>query len=723
MAYPPRVVRTLAHILGNEHQQASQALALARHDSDPAHNAAMSLADMHLRQVLAAMAGPAARPRDDQTAAVAALVEQRARVLVVQATGWGKSAVYWAASSALRAQGKGPTLIVSPLLALMRDQVSAAAQAGLRAATVNSTNLAEWDAVFDDIAGNRLDVLLVSPERLGNPGFARRLPDLLASTGLVVIDEAHCISDWGFDFRPDYQRLAKTLLAIGASTPVLATTATANSRVTLDIARQLGPQALTFRGSLARASLQLAVVPGLVSLERYAWVADALDAFAGSGIVYALTVAETERLAGFLRASGFEVAAYHGGLETEVRQGIEDALRRNALKAVVATSALGMGYDKPDLAFCIHVGSPASPVAYYQQVGRAGRALDQAVAVLLPAETDEQIWAYFATAGVPDPARVGKVLDALAQGPQNLLALENATAIRRGRLEGLLKILAVDEVVQREGSAWALTGRPWTHDAARWQALAQVREREAGLMRAFAAGQGCLMRFLQEALDDPEPSDCGRCSVCTSRLPGPGARPGEARVEAARVFARGQDVVIEPRKLWPAGGGRKGRIVACSEGRALAFADDPGWAEALRPLFAAADGPAPQPVLDGLVAVLGRWRRSWGARPVAVVPMPSALHPLLVQSMASHVAALGHLPLVDALRLAGPPPDVDLASGARVALLLKNLVLRPDAVLPAGPVLLLDARYRSGWTMTVAAALLREAGATAVLPLVLHQLP
>ncbi|CAD5367039.1 DEAD/DEAH box helicase [Rubrivivax sp. A210] len=683
----------------------------------------MSLADTHLRQVLAAMAGPAARPRDDQTAAVAALVEQRARVLVVQATGWGKSAVYWAATSALRAAGKGPTLIVSPLLALMRDQVAAAAQAGLRAATVNSTNLEDWDAVFADIAGDSLDVLLVSPERLGNAGFARRLPGLLAAAGLVVIDEAHCISDWGFDFRPDYQRLAKTLLAIGDDTPVLATTATANSRVTLDIAAQLGPQTLTFRGSLARSSLQLAVVPGLQALERYAWVADALAAFAGSGIVYALTVAETERLAGFLRACGFDVAAYHGGLETAVRQGIEDALRGNTLKAVVATSALGMGYDKPDLAFCIHVGSPASPVAYYQQVGRAGRALDEAVAVLLPAETDEAIWAYFATAGVPDEVRVGKMLGALAAGPQSLLELENATAIRRGRLEGLLKILAVDEVVRREGTAWALTGKPWVFDAERWQALARVREREAGLMRAFAAGQGCLMRFLQEALDDPSPSDCGRCSVCTGRLPGPGARPGAARVEAARAYARGQDVVIAPRKLWPAGGRRKGRISGCSEGRALAFADDPGWAEALRPLFAAPDGPAPQPVLDGVVGVLGRWRRSWGERPVAVVAIPSAQRPQLVQSLAAHVAAVGRLPLLDALCLTGSAPDADVASGAKVAALLKALALRPELELPAGPLLLVDARYRSGWTMTVAAALLREAGATAVLPLVLHQLP
>jgi ATP-dependent DNA helicase RecQ len=250
-------------------------------------------------------------------------------------------------------------------------------------------------------------------------------------------------------------------------------------------------------------------------------------------------------------------------------------------------------------------------------------------------------------------------------------------------------------------------------------------------MRSFARGAGCLMRFLQEALDDPDPSDCGRCSVCTGRLPGPGAQPSGARIEAARVFARGQDVVIEPRKLWPAGGTakgqRKGRITGCSEGRALAFADDPGWADVLRPLFAAPDGPASQQVLDGVVALLGRWRRSWGDRPVAVVPMPSALHSQLIRSVASHVATVGRLPLVDALHLSGRPggpgPDADAASGAQVAALLQSLALRPAVDVPAGPLLLVDARYRSGWTMTVAAALLREAGATAVLPLVLHQSP
>ena len=277
----------------------------------------LELADRHLDEVLHALAGPDAVPRDDQRQAVRSLVVDHARVLVVQATGWGKSAVYWAATAALRADGAGLTLVVSPLLALMRDQVAAASRAGLRAATINSTNLDEWDDVLAQVDAGTLDVLLVSPERLANPRFAARLPQLLAGTGMVVIDEAHCISDWGFDFRPDYQRLARHLLTLAPGTPVLATTATANERVTIDVAHQLGEHTVTYRGSLARTSLQLAVVGGLGSLQRWAWVADALHEFPGSGIVYVLTVAEAERLAAFLQSAGHHVAAYSGRLETD----------------------------------------------------------------------------------------------------------------------------------------------------------------------------------------------------------------------------------------------------------------------------------------------------------------------------------------------------------------------------------------------------------------------
>ena len=567
-----------------------------------------------LERVITAMAGPDARPRPDQVTAVEALVEGRRRVLVVQATGWGKSAVYWAATAALRAAGAGPTLVVSPLLALMRDQIAAAARAGLRAATVNSTNVEEWDEVLAEVLAGRLDVLLISPERLSNPSFARRLPDLLGSVGMLVIDEAHCVSDWGFDFRPDYQRLTRTLLGLAPGTPVLATTATANQRVTADVADQLGDDTVTLRGSLARASLRLAVVPGLSVLDRYAWVADALRHLPGSGIVYVLTVAETERVAAFLNEQGLDVAAYSG--QTTDRVSLEDRLRDNQIKALVATSALGMGYDKPDLAFCVHLGSPASPVAYYQQVGRAGRALDDALAVLVPAEADERIWEYFATSGIPDEAQVERILEVLADEPQSLVAVEAATGIRRGRLETVLKILAVDEAVERRAGGWVATGKPWYFDSAKWDALRKVRAAEADLMRAYAHGEGCLMQFLQQALDDPDQRPCGRCSVCTGELPLPGARPQEATVDAARRFFRGQDVVVEPRKQW-AGRlpDRKGKITFMAPGRALAYADDPAWNTELATLWQA-DRPAPRgdpgrvgPGAGALVEGLGASRR------------------------------------------------------------------------------------------------------------------
>ncbi len=672
-----------------------------------------------LERVITAMAGPDARPRPDQVTAVEALVEGRRRVLVVQATGWGKSAVYWAATAALRAAGAGPTLVVSPLLALMRDQIAAAARAGLRAATVNSTNVEEWDEVLAEVLAGSLDVLLISPERLSNPAFARRLPDLLRSVGMLVIDEAHCVSDWGFDFRPDYQRLTRTLLGLAPGTPVLATTATANQRVTADVADQLGDDTVTLRGSLARASLRLAVVPGLSVLDRYAWVADALRRLPGSGIVYVLTVAETERVAAFLNDQGLDVAAYSG--QTTDRVGLEDRLRDNQIKALVATSALGMGYDKPDLAFCVHLGSPASPVAYYQQVGRAGRALDDALAVLVPAEADERIWEYFATSGIPEEAQVERILEVLADEPQSLVAVEAATGIRRGRLETVLKILAVDEAVERRAGGWVATGKPWYFDSAKWDALRKVRAAEADLMRAYAHGEGCLMQFLQQALDDPDRRPCGRCSVCTGELPLPGARPEDETVDAARRFFRGQDVVVEPRRQW-AGRlpDRKGKIAFMAPGRALAYADDPAWNTELATLWQA-DRPASAGILDGLVQVLVRWSKVW-QRPVAVVGMPSRRFPTLVSSLAGHVAAIGRLPLVDALAVSGPPPSVDSASSVRATDLLYRTTLNPGVRFD-GPVLLVDDTTRTRWTATVAGALLADAGATAVLPLVVHQLP
>jgi ATP-dependent DNA helicase RecQ len=677
----------------------------------------------HLEAVLALLAGPGAVPRSDQVEAVEAIVRPAARVLVVQATGWGKSAVYWAATSALRANGRGPTLVISPLLALMRDQVSAAIRAGLRAATVNSTNLDDWDPIFAALDRDDLDVLLVSPERLGNPRFAARLDALMARVGLVVIDEAHCISDWGFDFRPDYQRLARALLSTPTAS-VLATTATANQRVTADVEAQLGAGTVTFRGTLARTSLRLSVVPSLSPLQRYAWVADALDALPGSGIVYVLTVAEADRLAGFLQSCGHDVVAYTGQLDGEARVVIEERLRANEVKAVVATSALGMGYDKPDLGFCLHVGSPATPVAYYQQIGRAGRAVERADAVLLSAQADERIWEYFATASIPDPDSAAAVLTRLDRGAQSLVDLESGTGIRRGRLETLLKILAVDGVVAKDGSQWAATGTPYEHDTDKWRTLAATRRNEADLMRRYAHGQGCLMAYLQEALDDPSPAECGQCSVCTGELPAPGPMPSAERMKAAQAYLQGVDIVIEPRKLWPSGVGRRGKITGLAEGRAVAFADDAGWSEELLALGRVGYGSVPAALLDGAVETLRRWSKVWGERPVAVVAAPAfSVQMGANRSLAAHIATIGKLPLLDVFTWTGPEAPTDSASAPVVAHLERAIGVEPDVAIPSGPILLCATTMRTSWSITVCAAILYDAGCRATMPLVIHRMP
>lgn len=684
-------------------------------------------AERHMHTILARLAGPSAVPRADQVDAVHAVLQPASRVLVVQATGWGKSAVYWAATHAIRSTGAGPTLVVSPLLALMRDQVSAAERAGLKAATVNSTNIDDWDEVFQQLDADAIDVLLVSPERLGNPRFAARLGALLARVGLIVIDEAHCISDWGFDFRPDYQRLARALLSTPTAS-VLATTATANERVTLDIGKQLGDSTVTFRGTLARTSLTLSVVPGLSPLQRYAWIADALELLPGSGIVYVLTVSEAERLTAFLRSCGHGVDAYSGQTDADMRLKVEDRLRHNQVKAVVATSALGMGYDKPDLGFCVHVGSPSTPVAYYQQVGRAGRAVAHAEGVLLPSDADERIWDYFATASIPDPQTAAKVLQSLGGDERSLIEIEADTGVRRGRLEALLKILAVEGVVDKDGAAWRATGVPYEHDTAKWTALAQVRQQEAGIMRQYAQGAGCLMAYLQTALDDPSPAPCGRCSVCTGQMPFPGLTPSQDKLIAARNFLRGMDVDIEPRKRWPAGVGRKGTIRGFDVGRAVAFADDPGWVTELQALRMAtsadgtSSGDVPTELLAGALATLGRWAKSWPSRPVCVVPLP-APNMAANRQLAAYIAQKGRLPLHDVLIWGGAPAPEDSASTPVVAHLESAISLASGADLPAGPVLLVASTVRTRWAATVAAALLREQGASQVLLLALHLQP
>jgi len=710
-----------------------------------------STADGATRQVaeryLRALAGEQARLRDDQWTAISALVVERRRALVVQRTGWGKSAVYFVATALLRARGAGPTVIVSPLLALMRNQIAAAQRAGIHARTINSANTEEWEQVYAEIEAGATDVVLVSPERLNNPDFRDLiLPKLAASAGMIVIDEAHCISDWGHDFRPDYRRLRAVVADLPPGVPVLATTATANARVTHDVAEQLvsgwrgagePPPTMVLRGPLDRDSLRLAVVRLPVAAQRLGWLAEHLGGLPGSGIVYTLTVAAAHDVAAFLREQGHAVTAYTGQTDSAERLRVEDDLLANRLKAVVATSALGMGFDKPDLGFIIHLGAPQSPVAYYQQIGRAGRGVSRAEVILLPATEDRDIWAYFAGLAFPPEPMVRATLTALAgaDAPQSLAALEAKVDLPRSRLEMMLKVLDVDGAVRRVRGGWEATGRPWIYDAERYARVAAERSREQQAMLGYAATAGCRMAYLRRELDDPQAAPCGRCDNCTGVAWS--AQVSATAAGAARERLQGPAVEVTPRRMWPSGMkplgvGVSGRIAAefaAEPGRAVGRLTDIGWGTLLRRLLAdgAADEPVPEDVFGAVVKVLAAWE--WVQRPAAVLTLPSRTRPNMIGGLGQRIASTGRLPYLGTLDYT---PDGYACGGAaarqhnsaqRLRALWQALMV-PEAVRASlagvgGPGLVVDDRVETGWTMTVAAKLLREAGAPAVLPFVL----
>ncbi len=687
------------------------------------------------QQHLQALAGPDTVLREDQWVAIAALVAQRRRALVVQRTGWGKSAVYFVATALLRARGAGPTVIVSPLLALMRNQIAAAARAGIRASTINSTNLEDWSAVYASVRAGELDVLLLSPERLNNPDFRDQvLPELARTCGLLVVDEAHCISDWGHDFRPDFRRLRTLLGELPGGIPVLATTATANTRVVEDVAEVLGlgsggEQVLVQRGGLDRESLHLGVLRLPSDAHRLAWLGQHLDALPGSGIIYTLTVAGTQEVATYLRERGHTVAAYSGQTEQAERLAAEDDLIQNRVKALVATSALGMGFDKPDLGFVVHLGAPSSPIAYYQQIGRAGRGVERAQVILLPAYEDQAIWDYFASAGFPPQHHVETVLRALAASdrPTSTPALEPLVELSRSRLETMLKVLDVDGAVRRVRGGWIATGEPWQYDEARYARVAQVRQDEQQAMRDYLATTGCRMRFLREQLDDPATTDCGRCDNCGG-LEVPTEAPEPAVSHAAAALSR-PGAEFQPRRLWPAGMATmgielSGKIAASEQaqaGRVISRFTDLGYGPRIRALFA--DGAPDEPVSDELVraavAVLKDW--DWAQRPTAVVAAGSTRRPRLVASLAAQLGTIGRLPLLAGFELAGPAAGNRANSAQRLRQVHAARRLGPDApaALAGQSVLLVDDYVDTGWTMTVLARQLRLAGAAAVYPFAL----
>jgi ATP-dependent DNA helicase RecQ len=662
-----------------------------------------------------------ARFRDGQLEAIVAAVDERSRVLVVQRTGWGKSLVYFLATRILRDRGSGPTLLISPLLSLMRDQLLMAGRIGVRARTVNSANVEEWDEIDRALRANEVDLLLVSPERLGNERFRARTLGLADSVGLFVVDEAHCISDWGHDFRPDYRRIGRLIQQLPPGVPLLATTATANNRVIADIGEQLGEDLLSIRGPLTRESLRLQVIELADQAERLAWLAENLPTFAGSGIVYCLTVSDCERVAEWLAARGISVAPYYGDLDTARRQQLEDQLRGNEVKALVATVALGMGFDKPDLGFVVHFQRPGSAIAYYQQIGRAGRELDDAAIVLLHGREDDEIANYFIETAFPREDDLRSVLLEIERGDGVRKAeLTARINLSGGQIDKCLKALELDEAIFKDGPHYFRSPTPWQPERERIANVIRQRRLELERIRAFTRTDDCLMRFLAAELDDPAPVRCGRCANCAGDFD---SRAVDEDILADAVaFLRRSFRTIEPRKQWPPGGTGEltGRIPPehqAAEGRALSIYRDAGWGS----LVAEAkyrEERFDQKLVDAAAQLI---RDVWQPEPPPtwVTAVPS-LRTSIVPDFAQRLAHALWLPYQESIvKVREKPQQKDMENSAQQA---RNVIdafeARPDEV-GSGPVLLVDDIVDSKWSMTVCALRLRQAGSGPVYPLAL----
>ena len=664
--------------------------------------------------------------RDGQEDAIRHIVDGKGRLLVVQKTGWGKSFVYFIAIKLLREAGGGPALLISPLLALMRNQIAAAERMGVRAATINSDNEEDWTDVEGQLGKGEIDVLLISPERLANERFrAQVLAGIAAQISMLVIDEAHCISDWGHDFRPHYRLLERIAKTLPPNLRLLATTATANNRVMDDLAAVLGPNLQVSRGDLNRTSLTLQTIRLPSQAERLAWLAEQLVTLHGHGIIYTLTVRDANQVALWLKAQGFNVEAYTG--ETgDRREQLEQALLKNQVKALVATTALGMGYDKPDLAFVIHYQTPGSVVAYYQQVGRAGRALESAYGVLLSGEEESDITDWFIRSAFPTRQEVADVLRALEGEPNGLSVPELLSRVNlsKGRVEKTIALLSLEAPapIAKQGSKWQLTAA--TLSEAFWdraERLTALRRDEHQQMQDYVSLPfGEHMGFLIGALD-------GDPSVVTEpALPPLPATVDTELVKAAVEFLRRTSLPIEPRKKWPVGGMPQYGIHTASTiphqaqpGKALCVWGDAGWGGLVRQ-GKYHDGH----FSDDLVAACVKMIQEWNPQPSPtwVTCIPSLRHPELVPNFAQRLAAALSLPFHMVIaKTDARPEQKTMANSTQQARNIDGSLALNDKPIPPGPVLLVDDMVDSRWTLTVSAWLLRKSGSGAVWPMALSQ--
>jgi len=687
-----------------------------------------NLYDKTLNYLRESLDRPDAEFRESQWEAIRTVVEDRSRALIVQRTGWGKSMVYFLATRLLRDEGRGPTLLISPLLSLMRNQIDAAERIGINAVTINSTNEEEWQDVEAKLSEGSVDILLISPERLANDNFREKmLLPVVDDIGLFVVDEAHCISDWGHDFRPDYLRISRIVSLLPRNCPVIATTATANERVVDDVATQFGGDLKIFRGPLVRHSLSLQNITFPSKAERMAWLADKLPGIRGSGIIYVLTKRDADRLAEWLQINGIDARAYYADEKID-RISLEQKLLNNEVKALVATVALGMGFDKPDLGFVIHFQRPGSAVFYYQQVGRAGRAVDDAYGILLSGAEDADITDYFIRTAFPPEIHVNRILDALENAPDGLSIpmLQQQLNLRWTDIDKVFKILTVQtpSPVTKIERRWFRTAVEFKVDNQKAEKIMSQRRHEQKRMLDYIETGSCLMEFLSRELDDPHAQECGKCANCLGEPVIPLEYPTSLAIKAVEFLKR-SDIPIESRIMWPSGGIMngtvRGRIHADSRhhrGRSLCMWGDAGWGEMVR--VGKHDGHFNDELVKGAAdMIINRWMPD--PFPMWLTCVPSLGRPELVPEFARRLAHELGLPFHECIvKTRNTEPQKSMQNSFMQAQNVYGAFEIDEE--PSDfdePVLLIDDIVDSRWTMTIVGALLRDQGSGKVYPLAL----
>lgn len=675
---------------------------------------------------------PSADFHSDQFESIYELVENRRKMLVVQKTGWGKSAVYFIATKLLRQQGKGPSIIISPLIALMRNQIDSAARLGLNVVSINSS-LSQPERQENErrIKSQYVDAIIISPEQLANENFVNNvLIDVLSNTGLFVVDEAHCISDWGHDFRPDYRRIVRIIQFMPANMPILATTATANNRVVSDIQSQIGAEMITKRGELMRKSLHLQNMPLLTRTQRLAWLAGVLPTLPLTGIIYTKTVRDCDVVADWLKVNGIDARAYYGDINGEERKALEEDLIHNRLKVLVATSALGMGFDKPDIGFVIHFQTPGNVIEYYQQVGRAGRGIEDAHGVLMQGEEDEKIQSFFIRNAFPSEDDVIQLLDALdKEDGLKKAEIEQHTNLSSGNIEKVLKFLSVEDPspVYKDGSVYHRTATEYVLPHDRIERLSTIKANEWDELQSYRSTSGCLMRYLANTLDDEYADDCGKCANCL-----PAAKLDEyispELVISASEFLKHRYVRIKPRKQFGQSGilassafkvyqfpYRDSQLIA-GEGLALSRWRDGVWGDLV------AEGKKNNAFSDDLIEPMIKMISTmpFEQQPRWLTYVPSLRHPELVKTFAHKLAAALGIHCADTVTMAElRPPQKEMENSFRRSENLDGAFNIDVSQVYTDAVLLLDDAVDSGWTFTVVSALLKRAGSGGVYPVAL----